>query len=157
MARQRHLTGSTDVRLINPLPEPPGKVRSHQSAKEAIAAATKDHSRIAMVHAPSEASVQKMSVRPPTIEQPRRGQKFLLTGTTLQLQARISHAGRGGVQVEIQQETGHGFRTIHPRIGFSRNRAITIASITLQQTGHYRLRARVGSGAVIGAAGRPLL
>ena len=92
-------------------------------------------------------TAQKIHVAPPRIEQPRNGQKFLLSRKNVQVQVRTSYAGKQKIQVEVQLQAGNRFSTIHPRMSLTSNRATTTATIRLQQTGNYRLRVRAGSSA----------
>ncbi|HHL32953.1 MAG TPA: hypothetical protein ENJ30_01155 [Desulfobulbaceae bacterium] len=146
LAHQIHMAPATGSRMINPQPEPPGKVRRHQVRIHGTAGKGKEHPITRASSSPA-ATARKIHIAPPKIEQPRNGQKFLLTGKSVQVQAQISYAGKQKIQVELQRKTGHRFSAIHPRMSFTKSRAITTATISLQLTGSYRLRVRAGSNA----------
>ncbi len=146
LARQIHMAPATGSRMINPQPEPPGKVRRHQVQIHGAAGKGKEHSLTRASFSPA-ATARKIHIAPPKIEQPSNGRKFLLTGKSVQVQTQISYAGNQKIQVEVQRETNHGFSVIHPRMSFTSNRATTTATIPLHQTGSYRLRVRAGSSA----------
>ncbi len=143
LAQKMRVTPVT-ARMINPQPEPPGKVRRHQV--HGTAGKGKEHPNTGATFSPA-ATARNIHIAPPKIERPRNGQKFLLTGKNVQVQAQITYAGKQKIQVEVQRETNHRFSAIHPRISFTKSRAITTATISLQQTGSYRLRVRAGSNA----------
>ena len=143
LAQKMRVTPVT-ARMINPQPEPPGKVRRHQVHK--TAGKEKKHPNTVASFSPA-ATARNIHIAPPKIERPRNGQKFLLTGKNVQVQAQITYAGKQKIQVELQRQTGHRFSAIHPRMSFTKSHATTTATISLQQTGSYRLRVRAGSNA----------
>ena len=141
LAQKMRVTPVT-ARMINPQPEPPGKVRRHQVHK--TAGKGKKHPNTGAAFSQG-ATARQIHFTPPKIEQPHNGRKFLLTGNSVRVQARISYAGKQKIEIEVHRQTSHGFRAIHPRISFTKGRATTTATISLQQTGSYRLRVRAGS------------
>ena len=142
LAHTTRMAPANGARLINPQPEPPGKVRHRQTHGMVEKGKKLPLNRASFSPVPA---AKKMSVAPPKIEQPRNGQKFLLAGNSVQVQARIRYAGREKMQVDVQRETDHRFRAIQPRISFSASGATTTATIHLDRTGRYRLRVRAGS------------
>ncbi len=132
----------TASRMINPQPEPPGKVLNKRTFPHMTPgmAPMKKTPRLTPVN-----TAVKIHIAPPKIRKPHNGQKFLLTGNKVHVKAQVEYTGREHLQLEVQQKKKGRYIPLRPEIRLSKTGNITVADIPLSATGNYRLRVRAGN------------
>ncbi len=139
---QKMRMAPTASRMINPQPEPPGKVLNKHTLPHTTPRMTPTKKTPSLT--PVNTTV-KIHFSPPKIREPRNGQKFLLAGNIVHVKAKVEYTGREHIQVEVQQKKKGRYITLRPEIHLSKTGNITAADISLSATGSYRLRVRAGN------------
>jgi hypothetical protein len=139
MAGRLQLTpGAT--RAINPQPEPPGKQTRvfHTSVgrQDRLAAGRSRATGL---------TAKPIPIVMPTIKSPQNGQKFMLTGKSMHITARISHANGQKIGVQVQRKQKGNFANMRKGIRINQGKMETTVNILISQTGTYRLRVSNGS------------
>ena len=144
LAQKMRITPAA-ARMINPQPEPPGKMMHSNVAHHITSRTTKPKNHLSTGPGLTAAQIH---IAPPQIRQLHNGRKFMLTGGKVHIKTKVEYAGREKIQVEVQQEKKKGrYVTIHPQTRLSRSGNITTTDIPLAATGNYRLRVRAGNKA----------
>ncbi len=135
----------TGPRAINPQPEPPGKAKRTATVRTGQ---TKHDKPVPAVSSKPIRMTRNIHLVPVTIQTPRNGQKFLLTGNSVTIKVKVGNRGGQKLQIEIQQKQKGRYATIRPVARQQQGHDLTTLNVVVKSGGEYRLRAKqTGKGA----------
>jgi len=129
------------TRAINPQPEPSGK-----NARMLHTTIQRPKRLVGNISTTNTLTAKPISLVAPTITTPKNGQKFMLTGKSTHIKAKISHASGQQVRVQVEQKKKGHFVPIKKGITIHSGKSTTSVDIVARGTGQYRLRAKNSSG-----------
>jgi hypothetical protein len=125
------------TRAINPQPEPPGT-----NARMLHTTMRRPKGQLGDISTTNTLTAKPISIVTPTILTPKNGQKFMLTGNSIHIQARIGHANGQKIKVQVEQKRKGGFVPIRKGVQVHPGTTQSSVDILAGGPGAYRLRVK---------------